>query len=479
MATHFDLIRDTKIRYLLIPGSHDSGTYNIPPQSLLYELTCTQHVSIHSQLTSGIRYIDLRYGPGSPHPTDIHILHHSAKSITLNQALTQISNFISQNPKEIIFLKIQREKDCNLPQNLHIYNSIKKIFGAEKIVKRSESLDLNGASSEAWFSFHRSTFGDVVGKGKNYFLFLEPRMFVGTGFENEFFGRFEYIDAWMDQSCCEGLWGRLEESVRGYQDFDREFYVAQVVLTPSWSFWKGVGVVLGCGTGSVSKHMGFLLKDDRIRYFTKEMVNSYKCNTFMYDFVDWIPDLLRFILVSNFQKSLEIKYAVLGGQELDPLEVQNHVTYAKNSEGFFKELEGSGGKVGNVLYLPNFLKDMGLMDLGGKSEDRFLVVGYSWRGDPGTHFEVFDVSNEKILIGYSGRQAEAKAGQPRIFIDQFDRTSDLIERLNANPTETFEAHCVNSKNPSLCKPEVRIVKETNGRIDIQKLTLTDAIRNHL
>lgn len=98
MATHIDLIRDTKIRYLLIPGSHDSGTYKIPPQSLLYELTCTQHVSIDSQLTSGIRYIDLRYGPGSPHPTDIHILHHSAKSITLHEALSQISTFISQNP---------------------------------------------------------------------------------------------------------------------------------------------------------------------------------------------------------------------------------------------------------------------------------------------------------------------------------------------------------------------------------------------
>jgi hypothetical protein len=122
---------------------------------------------------------------------------------------------------------------------------------------------------------------------------------------------------------------------------------------------------------------------------------------------------------------------------------------------------------------------MGLADFSGKYKDRFLVVGYSWLGEPGTHFEVFDVGNEQILIGYSGRQADAKPGQPRVFIDQFDRTSDLLARLNANPTETFEAHCVNAKNQSRCEPEVRIVKETNGRIDIQKLTVTDAIRKHL
>ena len=43
--------------------------------------------------------------------------------------------------------------------------------------------------------------------------------------------------------------------------------------------------------------------------------------------------------------------------------MQNHVTYAKNLSGFFKESEGAGGQVGNVLYLPNFVKDMGLLGI--------------------------------------------------------------------------------------------------------------------
>ena len=141
-------------------------------------------------------------------------------------------------------------------------------------------------------------------------------MFIGADFGNEYFGRFEYVDGWMDQDNCKGLWGKLEGNVRGYQDFDREFYVGQVVLTPRWGVWRAFGVVGGCVDLSVEGGVGRLLEGDGVRYFTKNMVNSYRCNTFMYDFVDWIPDLVRFVLVSNFRKSLEIKYAVFGGQQL-------------------------------------------------------------------------------------------------------------------------------------------------------------------
>ena len=107
------------------------------------------------------------------------------------------------------------------------------------------------------------------------------------------------------------------------------------------------------------------------------------------------------------------------------------------------------------------------------------MLGYSWRGEPGTHFEVFDVEKDQILIGYSGSQAQAKPGQPIIFIDQFDRTLDLLARLNENPTETFEDHCVYKKDQLRREPEVRILRETNGGIHIQKLTVTDAISKHL
>lgn len=131
-----EIPNDRIMNQLIIPGTHDSGSYaitsfskfslthddplpmwieeisNILPISLVRMIVAgwskTQPYSIADQLNNGIRYLDFRVC----HDTDSHLyLCHALLSVRLNHALHQIQTFISQNPSEIILLDIN-----------HIYN---------------------------------------------------------------------------------------------------------------------------------------------------------------------------------------------------------------------------------------------------------------------------------------------------------------------------------------------------------------------
>src|SRR3990167_133211 len=121
---------DRIFNQLMIPGTHDSGTYaitkdskfslspddalpiwveaisNILPPSLVQAITAnwskTQPKSITDQLNAGIRYFDCRV---DLFPTDNHFyLSHTLLGVPLADALQQVQEFVAQHPSEIILL---------------------------------------------------------------------------------------------------------------------------------------------------------------------------------------------------------------------------------------------------------------------------------------------------------------------------------------------------------------------------------------
>jgi len=130
-----EIPNDRILNQLIIPGSHDSGTYGIQPQSkfslspddplpiwieaisnilpasLLTPIVAgwskTQPYSITEQLNNGIRYLDFRVCYFQSH----FYLCHALISVRLKNALQQIQTFIQKNPSEIILLDIN-----------HVYN---------------------------------------------------------------------------------------------------------------------------------------------------------------------------------------------------------------------------------------------------------------------------------------------------------------------------------------------------------------------
>lgn len=112
MKDNWEYIKDKKIAELVIPGTHDSGTYDLAP-GLPKVTAMTQINSIGDQLKDGIRYFDLRVREASHRgcaDPSVWWLFHTWDSYRLHVALDEIQAFISKpgNENEVIVLDFQK-----------------------------------------------------------------------------------------------------------------------------------------------------------------------------------------------------------------------------------------------------------------------------------------------------------------------------------------------------------------------------------
>lgn len=175
-ADHDALLQD-----IVIPGTHDSGTYAIDASSdisavagewfynfakpLVASWSKTQACDIATQLNGGIRYLDLRL---EWHKDDIWIVH-GLISDTLSNVLSDVKEFSEAHPKEIIILDFQSlttaerfsETDDMLQQylgNLMItndYNATSSIHqlwnsGEGNIIAMMNSWEMASYSDQYW-----------------------------------------------------------------------------------------------------------------------------------------------------------------------------------------------------------------------------------------------------------------------------------------------------------------------------------------
>ncbi len=120
MGQIYSVIKDKAINNLMIPGSHDSGTYDlgnkISPDSTLPRiisgaqintLAKTQYYSIAEQLARGIRYLDIRLCSDGSKLLVCHSVF--ANSLTIDVIFEQVKNFLDQptNKNEVVIIDIQ------------------------------------------------------------------------------------------------------------------------------------------------------------------------------------------------------------------------------------------------------------------------------------------------------------------------------------------------------------------------------------
>lgn len=140
-----DSIQDKKLSHIVIPGSHDSGSYCINSHSkrtyLLPNLgSClnplvdivgapwakTQPYSIAVQLKMGVRYIDLRVFLD----TDINefFLVHSFEAGTLRDEIKAIGDFVLSHPTEVIIVDMNHIYKCNEEDVVKILTLFEETF---------------------------------------------------------------------------------------------------------------------------------------------------------------------------------------------------------------------------------------------------------------------------------------------------------------------------------------------------------------
>ncbi|KAM9321495.1 PI-PLC X domain-containing protein 1 [Gastrophryne carolinensis] len=144
---------DIPLYNLSIPGSHDTMTYcldrcsPIDPQSpklmrflekyvpcvtrnIIFRWTTTQSLTVAQQLDAGIRYLDLRiaHRPDVPSP-NLYFVHGFYTSVTVEEILHEISDWLQKNPKELLILACNNLQSMSPVHHLYLINCIQRIFG--------------------------------------------------------------------------------------------------------------------------------------------------------------------------------------------------------------------------------------------------------------------------------------------------------------------------------------------------------------
>ena len=108
MEFYSDSLGKLKLKEMIIPGTHNSGTYDPVAVYPVSEWIRNQSLTIAEQLSRGIRCLDLRIGQNSP--GDYVICHGEWRTnYTLTAALKEVTDFIKEkSTKEIVILDFHR-----------------------------------------------------------------------------------------------------------------------------------------------------------------------------------------------------------------------------------------------------------------------------------------------------------------------------------------------------------------------------------
>lgn len=267
---------NTKVVDVVIPGSHDSGTYSMRDYSDCHAQT--QEYNLTAQLLFGMRYLDLRC---KLKEGQVIINHGPVTGRTLSNILNQITAFTNAVPGELVLLDFQELNDNCERQAADL---IARHIPANQIVpadKVNTSL----------------TLGDVRGGGYRFIIFWDKEDYCGKDYltprdrlwspydENVYKSPTSNIPPYLDQKCQE--WKNSHSN---------QFLVSQVISTPFISTPR-----------IIENRDGHILND----WVIMQRANS-NVNIIMRDFVNLYPALIYHIVALNYDRGLiDAKYKSL------------------------------------------------------------------------------------------------------------------------------------------------------------------------
>lgn len=248
MGDHAAQLGEKSLKYLVIPGTHDSGTYSIRSDSaygpdreewqdwlnrlaytpafggiagnIVANWSRTQPSRISAQLNAGIRYFDIRV---ALHDLTLCVTH-TLLGAPLSEILDDVSTFIKQNPKEIVILDFNHFYGMSSIYYKIFRDSLQYIFG-NKVVP--------------------STFGpnskikEILGAGHQVIILLDKGVpeLQGYGWSGN-----KIRSIWRPPAQdVDALLQRMEGELNRARTDEEQLMVLQAVLTPDGAMGaKGV-----------------------------------------------------------------------------------------------------------------------------------------------------------------------------------------------------------------------------------------------
>lgn len=172
MKDNWDYIKDKKLGQIVIPGTHDSGTYQLA-WGTGGDTAKTQINSIGDQLKDGIRYFDLRVREAHHRKCadpSVWWLFHTWDSYRLQVALDEIVSFLTKpgNENEVIILDFQ-ETDIGVYDDERARNTLLGM-----IQDKLEAFTVKSDGNAAW---KESKLNDLVNKNQRVVVLLENGLY--------------------------------------------------------------------------------------------------------------------------------------------------------------------------------------------------------------------------------------------------------------------------------------------------------------
>lgn len=305
-------ISHKKIRDLFIPGSHDANTNSISMEEMGSAFARCQNISIEKQAHLGIRFFDLRYGPGkSSH--QVLDKHGPFKGTDFYENFESLKRFSEKHPDEFLVITIQAEAEMLAKTKKEM---IRKISGIlyDKLVT---SLDCN-----QWFDVGQVTLAQVWKTKKRFLLIARDELWTGSGFTEEACAKIGIhnrnriiVNTFHDTADEETLFRKNMANLSLKLSVPKLLFASQFVLTiqndPKFVLSSLINMDMPTIVNFVSK----LHHCSKLSRFIFDHLDQ-PFNLFLFDHIEYDLDLLRIVISANMSETIKIHKVFLGDREL-------------------------------------------------------------------------------------------------------------------------------------------------------------------
>lgn len=152
------------LKEMVIPGTHDSGSYSIDSYKVFSAVGRSQTVSILEQLHRGARFLDIRLGESGK---SVNIFHGCLSGTKLERVLEEVSLFCQDFPGEFIIIELVAEygRSYSTKQKMKTLEVLRETLG-DKMFDEDDKEKMMGTPVK-----------ELVLKGKQICVLLHPRFY--------------------------------------------------------------------------------------------------------------------------------------------------------------------------------------------------------------------------------------------------------------------------------------------------------------
>jgi len=183
-------------------------------KNLCRDWSSCQLSSITQQLMDGIRYLDFRVTRTSGLNFEVC---HSIGYGALMPLLDEVKTFILKNPKELVFLHIQKIYNCNAAQERSLASSLISKFKDEIVSPKEFSMD--------------SRLRDIWNLKKRIIIFFQKHSAV-QAFPEYLWNNNIVCNRWFNKSKIGELRDAIAGELKNGQTYGNHLWVIQAILTP-------------------------------------------------------------------------------------------------------------------------------------------------------------------------------------------------------------------------------------------------------